>query len=55
MEIGQERTEAAFALADRLPWNRPRLQRLEISTETGLRGGSTDDGDGLGFALDFDV
>jgi hypothetical protein len=55
MEISQERTETPFTLADRLPWRQPRLQRLEISTETRLRGGSTDDGDGLGLALDIDV
>jgi hypothetical protein len=41
-------SELQLLTGERQPWHKPAIQRLEISTETRLRGGSTDDGDSLG-------
>ena len=48
MDDLQHKTEAPETSAAYLPWHRPVLQRLEISTQTGFGGTSFDDGDGLG-------
>jgi hypothetical protein len=52
MEYQQETMDASAAQLHELPWHRPVMQRLEISTETRFGGGSIDDGNGLGFIGD---
>ena len=40
----------------RLPWHRPQVRQLVVNIATLLRGGSVEDGDGLGpFAVDDGV
>jgi hypothetical protein len=48
MENTRHILDTPLTPTDHLPWHKPVLQRLEINTETRLRGGSTDDGDSLG-------